>query len=86
MFKKKEANTERELKIESSQSFNDELRRRIEMIERRLDSSKKKESKFRTIKKRTGELLEVSSIHGIPNTIRTKNLLILIMWSICTIL
>ena len=75
-----------EIQIESSNKINAELRRRIELIERRLDSSKEKESKFRKIKKRTRELLEVSTSHGIPNIIRTKSLLILIMWSICTIL
>jgi len=43
-------------------------------------------NKFEKIKKRICELLEVSSSHGIPNLIRTKSLLILIMWSILTVL
>ena len=38
------------------------------------------------MKIRTCELLEVSTIHGIPNMIRSKKLFIFIMWSTFTIL
>jgi len=81
----KEIIAKHEIQIESSNRINAELRRRIELIEKKLDVSKEKESKFDKIKKRTGELLEVSSIHGIPNIVRTKSLFILIMWSIFTV-
>jgi hypothetical protein len=86
MLKKKEANTEREIKIESSKKIIDELRIRIEKLEKKIDSSKENESKFVKVKKRTSELLEVSTSHGIPNIVRTKSLFILIMWSIFTVL
>jgi len=37
-------------------------------------------SKFKEIKKKSKELLEVSSAHGIPNIIRSKNKFIVTMW------
>jgi hypothetical protein len=86
MFKKTEAYTEREIKIESLYSLNDELRRRIEKIESKIDFKKKNESKLLKIKKRSRELLEVSTSHGIPNLVRTRSLFILIMWSSFTII
>ncbi len=86
MLSEKEIITKIEIQFESSNKINDELRRRIEKLEKKLDLSKKNESKFSNIKKRTCELLEVSTSHGIPNLIRTKSILILIMWSVCTVL
>jgi hypothetical protein len=86
MLSEKEIITKIEIQFESSNKINDELRRRIEKLEKKLDLSKKNESKFSNIKKRTCELLEVSTSHGIPNLIRTKSLFILIMWSVCTVL
>ena len=44
------------------------------------------ESKIKSIKKRTFELLEVSTAHGIPNIIRAKQMLPIIIWSFLTIL
>jgi hypothetical protein len=43
-------------------------------------------SKIEKLKKRTCELLEVSTVHGIPNIVRSKSLLILIMWFLLTII
>jgi hypothetical protein len=42
--------------------------------------------KRKEIKKRTCDLLEVSTYHGIPNKIRSKKLFTLIMWSLLTII
>ncbi len=36
------------------------------------------------IKQKTYSLLEVSTAHGLPNIVRAKNVIILIMWSIIT--
>jgi hypothetical protein len=73
--------------MESSNRIIDELRRRIEKIEKKIDSDKEiNESKLVKVKKRTGELLETSTLHGIPNIVRTKSLFILIMWSSFTVL
>jgi hypothetical protein len=51
----------------------------------RIDSNSnnnEKESKIKKIKKRTYDLLEVSTCHGIPNIIRTKRLFSILMWSL----
>jgi hypothetical protein len=86
MLTEKEIINKIEIQLESSNKINDELRRRIEELERKIDLNKENESKFARVKKRTSELLEVSTSHGIPNIVRTKSLFILIMWSIFTVL
>jgi len=72
------------LKFESS---NSELIQRIEKLEQKLESKiiTENESKAKKIKKRTFELLETSTTHGIPNIVRSKSLFVLTMWSIFTI-
>ncbi len=86
MFKKKVANTEREIRIESPErTIHDEICNRIDKIERRLDFNKENESKLVKIKNKSRELLEASTSHGIPNIVRTKSIFILVMWSICTV-
>jgi len=47
--------------------------------------NKNKSAKCKKIKKKARDLLEVSTSHGIPNIVRTKNIFILIMWIICTL-
>ena len=59
----------------------DELLRRIEKLEKKQESNTENKSKIQKVKKRTRDLLEVSTSHGIPNIVRTKSLFILIMWS-----
>ncbi len=85
MQTKKEVITKIEIQS-SSKTIIDELRHRIEKLEKKIDFNKENESKLVKVKKRTRELLEVSTSHGIPNLVRTRNLFILIMWSICTII
>jgi hypothetical protein len=50
-----------------------------------IENDLKSISKFRKIKIKIRELLEESTSHGIPKICKTKNLLILIIWSICTV-
>jgi hypothetical protein len=50
-----------------------------------IENDLKSISKFRKIKIKIRELLEESTSHGIPKICKTKNLLILIIWSICTL-
>ena len=59
----------------------DELLCRIEKLEKKQESKNENKSKIQKVKKRTRDLLEVSTSHGIPNIVRTKSLFILIMWS-----
>ena len=51
MYKKKEANTEREIKIESSKKIIDDLRIRIEKLEKKIDLNKENESKLAKLKR-----------------------------------
>jgi hypothetical protein len=76
----------REIKFQL-ESSNDELRRRIENLEKKLElNNKLNDSKIEKIKKRTCELLEVSTSHGIPNIVRSKNIFIQVIWCLFTIL
>ena len=43
-------------------------------------------SKSKLIKQKTINLLEISTVHGIPNIIRTKRLFSIIMWSLFMII
>jgi len=61
----------------------DELERKLELKTVKIEIIT---SKTTRIKKKTSQLLEFSTSHGIPNIIRSKNLIILIMWSAFTIL
>ena len=74
-----------EMKLELK-SFNRELLCRIEKLERKYELKNENKSKVDKMKIRTCELLEVSTIHGIPNMIRSKKLFIFVMWSTFTIL
>jgi hypothetical protein len=73
-----------QIQLKSPNNVIDELFQRIQKLERK--ESFKQTSKFKKIKKRTCELLELSTSHGVPNIFRTKNLFILIIWSFFTIL
>jgi hypothetical protein len=76
----------REIKFQLELS-NDEFRRRIENLEKKLElNSKLNDSKIEKIKKRTFELLEVSTSHGIPNIVRSKNMFLQVIWCLFTIL
>jgi len=86
MITENEIFTNLEIKIEPSNKTIDESSCRIGKLERKIDYKKENVTKFVKVKKRTRELLEVSTSHGIPNLIRTKSILILIMWSVCTVL
>jgi hypothetical protein len=84
----------KEIKLDLSNQLINELRHRIEKLEQKRlkikneDNKNKKinteDNKVKRIKKRTRELLEVSTTHGLPNIVRAKNLTILIMWIIVT--
>jgi len=68
-------------------SSNDELRRRIENLEKKLElNNKLNDSKIEKIKKRTCQLLEVSTSHGIPNIVRSRNIFLQVIWCLFTIL
>ena len=73
------------IKKRELESSNKELRRRIEKLEKKLELKKVNDSKFEKIKKRTLELLELSTSHGIPNIVRANSSFILVMWSCLTI-
>ena len=79
--------TEIKFQLESSNKINDELRCRIEKLEKKQEFNKnsRNDSRVKKIKKSTCELLEVSTSHGIPNIVKSKNLFILIVWSCFTI-
>jgi len=76
----------KKIQFESSNKIINELRSRIEILEKKLEFKNENESKIKKAKKRTCELLEVSTAHGIPNIIRAKRMLPIIMWSVLTIL
>ncbi len=69
------------IKIENlSNQLIDESRSRIEKLEEENLKTNNKD-----IKKRTRQLLELSTCHGLPNIVRTQSLFILIMWSFFTV-
>jgi hypothetical protein len=55
-------------------------------MEREHELKNENKSKIDKVKKRAYDLLEVSTVHGIPNLVRSKSLLVLIMWSTFKIL
>jgi hypothetical protein len=69
-----------EIKLDYSNQLIDELRSRIEKLEEENLKTNNKD-----IKKRSRQLLELSTCHGMPNIVRTQNLFILIMWSFFTV-
>jgi len=74
----------KEIKLDLSNQLINELRHRVKKLEEQSLIINNGESKVKRIKKRTRELLEVSTTHGLPNIVRAKNLTILIMWIIVT--
>jgi hypothetical protein len=74
----------KEIKLDSSNRLIIELRHRIDKLEQKRLKINNEDNKVKKIKKRTRELLEVSTTHGLPNIVRAKNLTIFMVWIIVT--
>jgi hypothetical protein len=74
----------KEIKLDLSDLVINEFRRRIEKLEQQTLVIKNEDNKSKKIKKRTCELLEASTFHGLPNIVRAKRVVIKTMWILVT--
>jgi hypothetical protein len=57
-----------------------------QIINKQREETKNEDNKIKKIKKKTSKLLKVSTFHGLPNIVRAKKAIIIIMWIIVTFL
>jgi hypothetical protein len=74
----------KEIKLDLSSLVINEFRSRIEKLEEQRIKVKNEDNKIKKIKKRTRELLEGSTCHGLPNIVRAKKVVIITMWTLVT--